>query len=960
MTRSIGALIACAGLACSASLGFADVAVPAGDNAKQNLANAFPGVRTYEGVGRVLAVYGVGMTQAARDGEAVAQFLAQHDQIFGAGPLDLEIARVNTLEGRPKTVYTFRQKMDGLPVELSRVAVVTHNEQDALGNPQSTVVFASAKIAPRPEGGFAPDAFTAEDAIKKVQGIQRFSNLLNWSEPEMVVYFGEGDFAQWIDAVRTWKFTAMNYSMGEPQKFTFFVNAATNELVFARNDIHNIDITGTVKGWVSINNTADWSGNPPALLNMSEVLVRVQGQPATTVKANRNGQFTIPWAGNTPVTLEVSTNTAPFGANAVTTGQVRVTETGGAIDTYTQVVTPGVATDIIMNPATGRTEQTTAEVNALYYVTQTRNYFSDLAPSFAVDLDTIGGSTTPAILPANTQVAGTCNAFYDGVSTNYYPIGGGCNNTAFASVINHEYGHHIVNRLGLAQGAFGEGFADTMSILINDDPVIGRYFSTTGGVVRLPDTAGITYPCSSTAIHTCGQIIGDFIIELRRDMGTRLGSGPGLTAARVLHADWAQITGGGIGLDSAHPQTVIEFLTADDNDSSYCNGTPNSQSIFTAAAIKAIPTSPTESRLTMTPSPTNPTAVNIKQDVTVRVDVLSAGATFTPGSARLAFRHAPTNSFYTVTMQQVGANTYQGTIPAGMCGERLDYRFIFGSSQGDVTLPNPCQLASNSDNPSSYYTTNVGVAPFYSNTFEGANDGWAASSTATTGQWVQGDPIGTLAQPEAGSNGVNCWFTGQGTVGGALGDADVDGGTVTLTSPAFNLSSRGTGVVVNYDRWYSNGTGGAPFSDIFRVEFSGNNGSTWIPAETVGPASSADTNPGWRSAQVAINPLGLSGSSQFRVRFIAEDAGTGSLVEAAMDNFRLSTLADCGCNDIDFNNDSSVFDPADIDDFLSVYSEGPCSTGNCDSIDFNNNGSIFDPQDIDSFLSVYSEGPCIQ
>ncbi len=67
------------------------------------------------------------------------------------------------------------------------------------------------------------------------------------------------------------------------------------------------------------------------------------------------------------------------------------------------------------------------------------------------------------------------------------------------------------------------------------------------------------------------------------------------------------------------------------------------------------------------------------------------------------------------------------------------------------------------------------------------------------------------------------------------------------------------------------------------------------------------------------------------------------------------------CNDIDFNNDTSIFDPADIEDFLVVYSEGPCSTAptpGCDSIDFNNDSSIFDPRDIDSFLSVYSEGPC--
>ena len=66
------------------------------------------------------------------------------------------------------------------------------------------------------------------------------------------------------------------------------------------------------------------------------------------------------------------------------------------------------------------------------------------------------------------------------------------------------------------------------------------------------------------------------------------------------------------------------------------------------------------------------------------------------------------------------------------------------------------------------------------------------------------------------------------------------------------------------------------------------------------------------------------------------------------------------CNDIDFNNDGSFFDPQDIDAFLSVYSEGPCipDTATCDDIDFNNDTSIFDPCDIDSFLLVYSEGPC--
>ncbi|MFO0855750.1 MAG: hypothetical protein U0640_00155 [Phycisphaerales bacterium] len=66
------------------------------------------------------------------------------------------------------------------------------------------------------------------------------------------------------------------------------------------------------------------------------------------------------------------------------------------------------------------------------------------------------------------------------------------------------------------------------------------------------------------------------------------------------------------------------------------------------------------------------------------------------------------------------------------------------------------------------------------------------------------------------------------------------------------------------------------------------------------------------------------------------------------------------CDSIDFNNDTSLFDPIDIDAFLSVYGEGPCVPANatCNDIDFNNDSSVFDPCDIDSFLLVFSEGPC--
>ncbi len=67
------------------------------------------------------------------------------------------------------------------------------------------------------------------------------------------------------------------------------------------------------------------------------------------------------------------------------------------------------------------------------------------------------------------------------------------------------------------------------------------------------------------------------------------------------------------------------------------------------------------------------------------------------------------------------------------------------------------------------------------------------------------------------------------------------------------------------------------------------------------------------------------------------------------------------CDTIDFNGDGLSPDTADIDDFLLVFSGGPCSNEPmCGDIDFNNDGFFPDTLDIDSLLSVFSGGPCLE
>ncbi len=109
---------------------------------------------------------------------------------------------------------------------------------------------------------------------------------------------------------------------------------------------------------------------------------------------------------------------------------------------------------------------------------------------------------------------------------------------------------------------------------------------------------------------------------------------------------------------------------------------------------------------------------------------------------------------------------------------------------------------------------------------------------------------------------------------------------------------------------------------------------------------------GWGWAQ---SPTGTNGTFWWQrgahMYFHTRDNRAVELFEAGV-----------SCDSIDFNNDTSVFDPADIDAFLSVYGEGPCvpDSASCNDIDFNNDGSLYDPCDIDAFLQVFSEGPCTE
>jgi hypothetical protein len=211
------------------------------------------------------------------------------------------------------------------------------------------------------------------------------------------------------------------------------------------------------------------------------------------------------------------------------------------------------------------------------------------------------------------------------------------------------------------------------------------------------------------------------------------------------------------------------------------------------------------------------------------------------------------------------------------------------------------------------------------------NLGWTVSGSATDGQWNRGVPVGggVRGDPPTDADGSgSCWLTDN-----VEGNSDVDGGDTILTSPIWNIP--GDGWSLSYARWYSNNFGAAPGQDVLTVQWSEVGTSLWNDLEVVGPTG-AGTTGGWFDVSFALDEIGLSGIDAFQMRVIADDAGSGSVIEAGLDAISLAryTCEDSPACSGDVDGDGVV----NVSDILAIIGEwGSCQ--GCDS-DLNDDGLV--------------------
>lgn len=252
-------------------------------------------------------------------------------------------------------------------------------------------------------------------------------------------------------------------------------------------------------------------------------------------------------------------------------------------------------------------------------------------------------------------------------------------------------------------------------------------------------------------------------------------------------------------------------------------------------------------------------------------------------------------AYQTTPLAYAGGNDFIATIPEVVCTNIVDFYVSIESMDGrTIQVPRAA--------PGTVNTCVAGNTPIviFVDDFE-TDLGWTVSNSGglTDGAWDRGIPLGLgdRGDPATDFDGSGqCYLTDH-----FDGNTDVDDGVTTLTSPVINLSGAEQ-AVIQYARWFTNDFGAAPGEDFWIVEVT-SDGVDWVELEN------SNISNGWDVKTFQMADF-ISLTDQVQIRFIASDLSFGSVVEAAVDAIRITTMS---CNDIVCLESSPVLpDPSGI------------------------------------------------
>ncbi len=781
-----------------------------------------PGVKAYRTGQRVSRLYGTTFSQGATAEQSADQFRLEHADIFGVAPQDL-VAGQPTKRGAltqpvmydPEsgtykfTLVYYSQKIDGIPVFESELRLLVRNEADY------PLVLAASAL--RDLGDFVVDRSktSAHSVAAEQTAVMVEPSLTSFSEQETVIWAGLDD-----QLVKPRMAVSFIGESDFPEKFLFVADPVTGEILYKRNLLIFVDIEGTNMGMAS---------QGPA----SEQCVEEIPEALPYARVNVGEQVAYSDAEGNFVITDIL---APGSVNV----EARLWGTWFRVYNYTGTdlvttipVTPPDAADIMHNAANDD-ESIRGQVNVYIEANVIRDMvvrWNPLYPSMMDNEFPIYASRTDGYCPGNAWYDPSEESMNFCLSGDQYP------NTAWSSVIHHEYGHHLVNMAGSGQDQYGEGLGDCMSVLLSDVPELGLgFYGPCEDPLRNADN-DFQYPCTGSG-HTCGQLLSGSIWSTRNELAQThpddyLDILQNLTVNSILMHTGSVIT----------PQITIDFLTLDDDDANLENGTPHYWEIAAGFGAHNMP-APELSLAEFDYANSVPTLLWPETPDTFQVSITGLiGEEPVSGSGMLHYS-VDGGATVSIAMEESAANQYTAILPGFPCFSKVEFQVSTVLASGP-TIYNPAP----GSEFSALVATDQKIA--FEDDFE-SDQSWTAE-----GAWSRGTPTGNGGEhgnpdPTSGHDSPNVFGYN------LTGDYDNGMSETNLTSPAFDCSGLG-GVTLKFWRWLGVEQ---PSYDHAYVRVS-NDGSTWTTVWE-NDAEVADEN--WTEVEYDISAV-ADGHSAVYVRF---------------------------------------------------------------------------------------------
>lgn len=784
------------------------------------------------------------------------------------------------------TAVAYIQQRAGLKVFETRLVVLVRNV------PGHPVVLANSQL--RDLGDFQPErdavdaplsAAAQHAALARARALTELGQgAARTHESRKVIFAG-------VDDVRMAPVLADEVIVEHgPEKWRIVVDAATGTVLHEQALICRADLSVLAVAKATEGIAADFCED--------EIIFTLP-----YLKVDINGQTH--YLDETGTLLLTDVDVQPYTVTADLSGRwFSVQDMSGPNEVIIRTATPPMPIILTFNFG-NFVEQIRAQANAYVFANNVRDFVLDYNPGYP----TLNATGFPVFVNRDDSFC-PGNAWYDlldaslhfceaGVSDTgqHYP------NTAWSSVVYHEFGHHLVEVSGSGQGQYGEGIGDSISTIMLDTSLMALgFFNNCVDPLRTAE-AGVQVPCNGP-IHFCGQALSGCIWDTRNELiATNPDDYRDILADLTINSILVH-TGSMID-----PDLVIDFLTLDDDNGNIFDGTPHFDAIATGFAAHGM-IIPELDPIGIDFPTGRPKWSAPDGSTTLEIAIRPISGAHQPGQAWATFIIDGQQSV--VPLQPTGrSDLYEVQIPSSTCGSRILYSISAEATDGTL-ITSPFDAPNNLHESFSAF----GNTTVHRDDFE-SDGGWFTETLdATDGWWQRGVPVGDFNwsyAPSADSDGSGqCWLTGN-----APGNSDVDGGSVRLTSPALPfLVDR---VMIEYDYFLrlTNENG----NDRMAVEVTDGNG-LWV--EVV--RHDEDAGFDWQTHSITPGEMlaaGLQPTGTVQIRFTVSDLTPQSIVEAALDNVRVREL-DCDPDAVpgDVTGDGLV----DVFDLIQLLTDwGACA-----------------------------------